>query len=653
MNEDIDLEKYRIKDFSSQANQYFDLEQYRLPEKKTKNIPSTSYVKIPGLAAKGAVSGAAGIPGNLLNIGDYVAQQAEKGIYKLFGSEPPERPEGLDKIRVPTTQDLNSLFEYLFPSLKPETSAEKQVQDTGEILGSLATGNPEEILSKTGLLSRLSAALFGGEGKSYDLGPIGEFASMVVGGSLPTMGLSATSFGRPASELSNKIVNPKAKGKELARAAEEEGIQLPKAALNEGSFIENRLMRLPFSSDVYDEFFKRFYKDYKNSWERSLNKISPTKFRNREEAGLSFKENLDRSIDLAQEESRLLYKKAENEVAKKNLMMPTKNLERKADYLYKELDKSLSKSNVEKTTQQTLQEIMDNLYEIANSKGEIPIDVGIATKRSVNQKIDWNELGGPQKLLRSLVNDLKNDLYEGLKKDKKALKFFKAAEGNHADMVDIYRNDLMESIRKNEKPELVLNKMDSVSNIKKMEKALSNTVESKEAFQALKRFRLKQLLQKKLFSKGQIKHGTAASALEDPESMSLIKELAGPEAYVHLKNIQKISEGLEKGFNKFGNPSRTAEVLHALGHIGIVTQQFWKAFSEKSLPGMVLAVGEASLPYILSKIYTNPSLLGALQKASAAGLQNNPQRWGKYIAPAIEEIAKYIEESQSLNHDNQ
>lgn len=121
------------------------------------------------------------------------------------------------------------------------------------------------------------------------------------------------------------------------------------------------------------------------------------------------------------------------------------------------------------------------------------------------------------------------------------------------------RKKLREELARLKKPEDILNKMDSISGIRRLRDVLNTTPEGKELFKKLARYKLAELVDKKLHNNvtEQAKLGHFAGLLNDSTSQALIKELVGETAFGKLKQLQKNAGKLANASSKFYNASQS------------------------------------------------------------------------------------------------
>jgi hypothetical protein len=248
-----------------------------------------------------------------------------------------------------------------------------------------------------------------------------------------------------------------------------------------------------------------------------------------------------------------------------------------------ELEKGIRNSQTLKDTLTTLQPILNDPQFIAGGIRTITDASGIpvmqidpilarqnapkvkqltATIRSLNQTIAWDdEVRGVKQLLEGAKGALKRDLEEyGQSNSAWYGQWTKANEVFGKDVAQRFREGVVRSMITGEKPTAILNSLNSTSAVKALDAALGDTDNGKKVAAAIKRFKLEEILGRRLqnATTEDVQYGQYAAAMNPAkkEEVALIRSLAG-EQYTQLENLATVAQALAQSFARYGNPSRT------------------------------------------------------------------------------------------------
>ena len=325
------------------------------------------------------------------------------------------------------------------------------------------------------------------------------------------------------------------------------------------------------------------------------------------------------------------------------------NLDREArDFYIKERTDKIVDSHGKKVkpTPEQLKKIKieaDNA--IKNGEGKVSPQILLGTEDSLNDFIDWHAQGGVKKTLKHVLQGNKSDIAEYGSKNKQFAKLNAEADKEFSNHAKTLRNDLVKSILKKEVPEEVLSKMNNVSNIRKVERALGQNPEGRKIVQGLKRAKLQELLDTKMLDNaGNVKYGTFATALKDPKKQELYKELLGNQNYRRIKDIEKVSSDLATTSSKFANTSKTATKAIDLGLAGTVLTQLFLALKSGGLGNIAISLGkfglEASVMPLVSNLLTDDKFIDLVSKA--AKNMKNPKAFKAYHDKMTDIVLKNI-----------
>lgn len=124
------------------------------------------------------------------------------------------------------------------------------------------------------------------------------------------------------------------------------------------------------------------------------------------------------------------------------------------------------------------------------------------------------------------------------------------------------RRKLLQYIKKKDSNQ-IMKMMDTVEGIHKLKRALSLTAEGDQLFNELARFKLSEMIDKKMMDnlKENVKLGTFSGLLKSSGDKAIVSELVGPEAFKQLQLLQKNAGRLADSAEKFYNASKSGTTL--------------------------------------------------------------------------------------------
>jgi hypothetical protein len=124
----------------------------------------------------------------------------------------------------------------------------------------------------------------------------------------------------------------------------------------------------------------------------------------------------------------------------------------------------------------------------------------------------------------------------------------------------------LEAITKKDSDQ-IMKMMDSVDEIQKLKRMLSLTPDGEKLFKELARFKLCEMIDKKMMDSLQenVKIGKFTSLIKTSAEEAIVKELIGQEAFAQFKRLQKMSGHLQTSLDKFYNTSKTATTIADVG----------------------------------------------------------------------------------------
>lgn len=681
------------------ADQKFNVRPSKFSPEKTSAIP---YV---GPTMRGISAGALGIAGDLNSLIEGSASWTyDQSFGRLLHGSPEESKAsrerlderskvrfGEDRKRLPGVKEFYGYIDALTgDALQPGTAGERRLGKAGEFLGGalLPLGKAKEGLKLAGAIGAFLGGAAVQEAEERGVGPLGQLGIGLVTSLLSESG--ATKAGSAISQLKSggwrNLIRQPARGAahvplikakpnseigELIKAAEQEGITLPLSAMTDSSatrYIEKVTSKMATGRQAYKNLFNKTNQEFVDAYKRNLNKISITDFGERFEAGLTAQQGLKQARDVAAERVRTLYRES-IEALPAGAAVSDNGIRAISEKMSSELKKSLIPSAEEKATKSEFNELLKNLEALEPKKSvkilgadgkpiklpkgkaqPIPVNSLVATERSLNDLINYEKQGGSKKLLIQAQKKVGEALKKYSESSPAARDWYQnhsTAKKGFADLAQRFRNNVVDSALKNEKPEFILNHMGTKSGIKKVGAALSETKEGAEIFESLKRFKLEEMIGRKVINAGtgEVKYQAAASALANPKDQEVFRTLMGEKNYVAFQNLQKVSKGIQKGFNEFLNPSRTADVNLA------------NASGLGAVQGIVLGVGtgnpllvKASAgvlagPWVMSKLLTNENFLKETARLAKAGNQGNRANFDRSLQALIPMIQDVMTEA--------
>jgi hypothetical protein len=186
-------------------------------------------------------------------------------------------------------------------------------------------------------------------------------------------------------------------------------------------------------------------------------------------------------------------------------------------------------------------------------------------------------------------------------------------------------------------PSRIFKKMDTIQGIRELKRVLSLTPEGRELFKELSRFKLAEMIDKKMKDAvtNQVKLGTFSNLLKDTKSNAIAKELLGEVNYNRLIQLQKNSGQLAKSAEKFFNASKSGTTITDMGLIGAAATGVLTGNPFMALPAIVKIGGS----YVLAKLISDPVFLKEYQKLI---LENDPKKFQKLLQAMQPTVEKSI-----------
>lgn len=525
-------------------------------------------------------------------------------------------------------------FEKLLPSQEKPT--ERLVERAGELLPAVALG-PEGLGVKG--LQLAGGALAGHIAEQEGFGKGGQMVSELVGFSFPglvkSLGVKALSvFKKGAASTAGKSaaafakIKPEQVNEAIRSAAERLGV------------LEN----LPLSTQVDNRLIQSAETKLAQSVvggpiQRKLSKAAEKLGETYKDVGkqLSSRENLLPSVisseatnvlqgmeESAEQAYRSLYSQAS-----KALPENAVTLSNVGQGIHKVIDSTLNKlkSSLGTPSKDALYNRLNRLKTAWNAtpelqSGIIPIKELETLKQDLNQVIKYETKGGVDKLLAPLQGVTKEGIQSyGRHFNPEYLNKFNEAERLFKENAKVFRkNPVMKSLVKGDRPEQIFGRMNTVKGINELEKVFNKTPEGKETMDALKKYKLEDILNRRVLDKnGEISWAKSAGMFKEPKVRDLVVKLVGSEQYKRLKDLSIVSSGIEQGFKKFLNTSNTATTAADMALLYVMPVKAASQLFSGNLLGAAKTVGGILGPAQLAKLIANPKFVEAAIEAAKAG----------------------------------
>lgn len=266
-------------------------------------------------------------------------------------------------------------------------------------------------------------------------------------------------------------------------------------------------------------------------------------------------------------------------------------------------------------------------------RGLFPVKELETLGHDLNQVIKYETKGGVDKLLTPLKAVVKEGIQSyGKTSNPLYLSRFNEAERMFGQNAKMFRKDpVLKVLVKGENPEQIFGKMSTRKGINDLERAFTKTAEGREVMDALKRYKLEDILNKKVLDKnGEISWGKAAGMFKEAKTRDLVSRLVGPQQYQKLKDLSKVASGVEQGFKKFLNTSKTATTAIDTALLVALpikaTQQLFSGNVLGALKTTAMVLG----PSQLANLIASPKFVEAAIATAKSGMGNNASLFMKH-----------------------
>jgi hypothetical protein len=267
------------------------------------------------------------------------------------------------------------------------------------------------------------------------------------------------------------------------------------------------------------------------------------------------------------------------------------------------------------------------------------------------------------------IDTVKNE--EFLRKHNEARNFFSENIGQ------IFRKSIGKSLITGDAPAEAFNLMNSVRNIRKMERIAGETPKGKELYGDLKKAKVRQIIgsaiEGDLKSEGTVKTAQFAKLFQSnpkEKTQGILKQLLTPKVYNDLSEIAKISGEFSKSGRELLNTSSTSHVTADINAIKSVVVQVASGISAMlggyhafDLTGLGVAAGGIATPWALSILASNPKFVSYLRQYSISrknnlkpGLKGNKYKdealLKKLFIIGVKDIEKGLSEKENVDNKN-
>lgn len=401
------------------------------------------------------------------------------------------------------------------------------------------------------------------------------------------------------------------------------------------TFAENNWTKSALAGREYIDLLRNMNEKVVHLFKDSMDKISPVSLTERE-AGIGLKSAITEQIQETRDAARELYLKVENSIPHDATWSPSNTLETIAEIKAK--INTAAPSSDETQLLSAIKKIRENLFKpdvalegehlslnetmqlnFAGEEGRASVARISGTRRSLNDTIDWDiNSTGVSNFMRSISGALMKDLEAyGLAENPEFITNYKNANGFYKTQIgDALRSNMIKSLAGEQKPELILAKINNESSLLEVQKATGDNPKALEAFDAIKRAKVEELLTNKVIGPdGSIYYGIAANKLNDKSFDPFLKRLLetrNPDDHLYEKftALRTFATSISKKSKELANPSGSA---HSALEIARVSGFLSSLFTAN--PMIIGAAGLTMLsPRIVTKMITDKRFMDSVTK---------------------------------------
>lgn len=620
---------------------------------KPRSLQEHARTKVGGPAIEVLTHAITSLPNTL----DIIPKLSSKGAQALLGrmgykvsDEDADKVYQSLKAFSPTSgipqagQLVESIHDVTGGRFRPQTEGEEILHKGSGILGSIAGLGPEAALG-TPLKAAGTLAASGvtpaleHQGINPWLSALGGIGADILTKSLGNIGKRLFRAGKDGvaktlGEVTGKVVSQDQVKQEVINAAERLGIEdLPLSAQVDNPVlrgIESKVRASSLSGKKLDKQLEATGEKLVKSYEDVGSQVSARKDLLPGAVAEEGTNALMKIEEAGEDAYRSLYSQAAKELPE-GVTVP-QNIGRALHKVVESTMKKL-KSSLGTSSKDTLYKRLERLRENWNStpamrQGNIPVQELIDAKQDLNQIIKYDIKGGADKLLTPFFAVTKNGILEyGKQYNPKFLSRFQGAESAFKKNAEIFRkNPMMRQLVKGERPEQIFGKMNSVKGIRELGKVFNRSPEGKQAFDAIKKYKLEELIGSKLVNKnGKISWGNASGMFKNAKNRELLLELVGPQGYKNIKDIARVSQGVEEGLRKFLNNSQSASTAMDVALLVSAPVKAIAHLFSGNIVGAAKNTGFLFSPYLLAQLIANPEFVNAIKATARAGKGSSSQ----------------------------
>jgi hypothetical protein len=518
-----------------------------------------------------------------------------------------------------------------------------------ELIKAIAPTAPE-LLRGAGAGAALQAAEEG------EFGPIGTLAAAVAG---DLLGHGASQIGKIGKELITKPKETLAKAaakftaseakelqREIIKDFRNSGIQADLGTITDSNLVkwtQSRIAQSGLTGKAAQELKDLTTTQIKDKYKQIADTLGEAKFSSQHEAGEVVKDAITRLREADLNETRNLYKNAEQSLPRQAYVNTSK-----INGVIDKLEKSLKPGQVKSTEQNVVLGVLEKLKrDVRDSAGGSMsgnVKDLMNNKLGIQDVINYEVQGGAKQLLKEVVKEIDKAIISHGKDNPTFAKNYINANKRFANHAKTYRNREVQNMLNSLDPATIMNKMNSVQGIRSIEKALKASPEGKEIINNLKRKKLDDVIANKLVDSTtqQVKLGTFSKLLEKGKNREIIKEILGEKAFQRLEKLQKNAGRLADAADKFYNASKSGTTIADATVVMQVMKDLGHLLYGNPWP-FIRTVGGVQALKKISSLIANPQFLKLTEEAILASEKGTQEQ----LIFSFERLAPYLEQ---INH---
>lgn len=455
--------------------------------------------------------------------------------------------------------------------------------------------------------------------------------------------IAASGLGKATS----LIVKPK---KEIIDLGKKLDVEIPFNVGNVGfgrgalNSVANNYMKSMFVSSRYNDVMKRADDSMINAVKKSIDSLGTKNLKPREvsEEATNF---LRRERKEMADQVDVLYQEERKAANRSDKIIPKNTIDLLKSERIQDLMKLISPAAGQKIVQSKINDVkkaffpekafklgkgyegvgekaLESIIKSSEKHAQVPVRELIDLKSSLMNTLGYEkDVVGSEATLYKFIDSLDKDIKyyknpEFQKKHEIATSFFRTNIGQR------FRNDIAQSLVNKTAPKEAFNLMSSVENINTLERIAGKSTQGKEIFDSLKKAKVREIIgtavEGDLYGEGHLKTGMFSTLFKSTgkeKKQDLLYRLLGNREYDKLHDIAKISDQFSKDNKHLLNTSSTAHVASDMKLTGkmaresiyIVSSIFGGYKLDQALLGFGAAAGLAGIPYVMSRLLSNPN----------------------------------------------